>query len=124
MLAKLGEIPDNALLCIADVVGLYPNIPHGESLEVMRKALDTRQNPSFSIESLVSLEKLVLDSDVFEFNGKVYKQKLGTTIGTKFAPAYANLFLSSLEEDMLNSCEVKPWIWYRYIADVFFILDT
>ena len=22
---------------------------------------------------------------------------------------------------MLNSCDVKPWIWYRYIDDVFFI---
>ena len=121
LLAKLGEIPDNALLCTADVVGLYPNIPHGEVLEAMRKALDTRQNPSISTESIVSLGKLVLDSNVFEFEGKVYKQKLGTAIGTKFAPAYANLFMSSLEEDMLSSWAVKPWIWYRYIDDVFFI---
>ena len=42
-------------------------------------------------------------------------------IGLKFAPAYANLFMSSLEEDMLSSCAVKPWIWYRCIDDVFFI---
>ena len=102
-------------------MGLYPNIPHGEGLEAMRKALDTRQNPSISTESLVSLGKLVLDSNVFEFDGKMYKQKLGTAIGTKFAPAYANLFMSRLEEDMLSSCAVKPWIWYRYIDDVFFI---
>ena len=105
-------------------MGLYPNIPHGEGLEAMRKALDTRQNPSISTESLVGLGKLVLDSNVFEFDGKVYKQKLGTAIGTKFAPAYANLFMSSLEEDMLSSCAVKPWICYRYIDDVFFYLDT
>ena len=58
---------------------------------------------------------------MFEFDGKVYKQKLGTVIGAKFAPAYSNLFMSSLEEDMLNSYEFKPWIWYRYIYDVFFI---
>ena len=57
-------------------MGLYPNIPHGEGLEAMRKALDTRQNPSISTESLGSLGKLVLDSNVFEFEGKVYKQKL------------------------------------------------
>ena len=106
LLAKLGEILDNVLLCTEDVVGHYPNIPHSEDLEAMCKALDTRQNPSISTESLVSLGKLVLDSNVFEFNGKVYKQKLGTAIGTKFAPAYANLFMSNLEEDMLNSCEV------------------
>ena len=101
--------------------GPLPQYPHGEGLEAMRKALGIRQNPSISTESLVSLGKLILDSNVFEFNGKVYKQKLGTAIGKKFAPAYANLFMSSLEEDVLNSCEVKPWIWYRYIDDVFFI---
>ena len=44
---------------------------------------------------------------MFEFDGKVYKQELGTAIGTKFAPAYASLFMSSLEEDTLDSCEVK-----------------
>ena len=27
----------------------------------------------------------------------------------------------SLEEDILNSCAANPWIWYRYIDDVFFI---
>ena len=107
--------------CTADVVGLYLNIPLGEGFEAVRKALETWQNPSMSSESLVSSGKLVLDSNVFEFDSKVYKQKLGTAMGTKFAPAYANLFMSSLEEDMLNSCAVKPWIWYRYIDDVFVI---
>ena len=63
LLAKLGEIPDNALLCTADVVRLYPDIPHGEGLAAMRKALDTRQNPSIPTESLVSLGKSVLDSN-------------------------------------------------------------
>ena len=48
LLAKLGEIPDNVLLCTADVVGLYPNIPHGDGLDAMRQDLDTGQNPSIS----------------------------------------------------------------------------
>ena len=102
-------------------VGIYPNITHGEGLEAMRKALEPRQNPSISTDSLVSLRKLVLDSYVFEFDDKVYTNKLGTAIDTKFAPAYASLFMSSLVEGMLNSCEGKPWIWYRYIDDIFFI---
>ena len=91
LLAHLGEIPDNVLLCTVDFVGLYPTIPHTERLEAMRKALDTIQNLSVSTESIVSLGKFVLDNNFFEVNGRVYKQKLGTAIGTKFAPAYANL---------------------------------
>ena len=58
---------------------------------------------------------------MFELNGKVYKQKLGMAICTRFAPAYVNLLMPSLEGDVLNSCELMPWIWYRYIDDLFFI---
>ena len=29
--------------------------------------------------------------------------------------------MSSLEEELLSKCEVRPWAWYRYIDDVFFI---
>ena len=50
----------------------------------------------------------------------MYKQKIGTAIGTKFAPAYANLFMSSLEEELFSRYDAGPWVWYRYIDDVFF----
>ena len=35
-LKDLGQIPDGALLFTADVVGLYPMIPHAEVLEVLK----------------------------------------------------------------------------------------
>ena len=60
-------------------------------------------------------------NNLFEFDGKVYKQKLGKAIDIKVAPAYDNLFMSSLVEEMLSRSEIRPWIWYRYIDDVFVI---
>ena len=102
LLDSIDEIPDNALLFTADVVGHYPNIPHGQRLEAIRQSLDTRRNPDISIDSSVWLGKLVLENNVFEFDGKVYRQKLGTAIGSKFNPAYANLFMASLEEWILE----------------------
>ena len=42
LLAGIGDIPDGALLCAVDVVGLYPSIPHDEGLEAMRRALNSR----------------------------------------------------------------------------------
>ena len=116
--SQVRGIPDNALLCTADVVGLYHNIPHGEGLETMCKALNIRQNPSIPTESLIDLGKLILEKSVFELDGKVYKQKLGAAIGTKFSQAYVNLFISSLKEEMFGSSEVKPGICYMYIDDV------
>ena len=80
LLDSIDEIPDNALLLTADFVGLYPNIPHGEGLGTMRQALDTRRNSGISTDTLVSLGKLVLENNVFEFDAKVYRRKLGAAI--------------------------------------------
>ena len=37
------------------------------------------------VEDLVDLARLILKNNYFEFDNKIYKQKLGTAIGTKFA---------------------------------------
>ena len=39
---KLRSLPDGAILCTMDVVGLYPNIPHGEGLASLHRLLKTR----------------------------------------------------------------------------------
>ena len=120
-LSKLGKIPEGALLCTVDVVGLYPRIPHGEGLVAIREALDRRENPGVATDTLVGLASLVLENNYFEFNDRFYWQKLGTAIGTKFAPAYANLFMIQLEERLLDASADKPLVWMRFIDDVFFI---
>ena len=38
----LGCIPDNAILVTADVVGLYPSIPHQVGLITLKEALEKR----------------------------------------------------------------------------------
>ena len=60
-------------MCTTDVVGLYPHIPYGEGMEAMQQALDTRRYPGIFTYFLVSLGKLVLENNVFEFDWKVYK---------------------------------------------------
>ena len=44
-------------------------------------------------------------------------------MGTKVAPAYANLFMRELEETLLKNHEYKPTVWWRYIDDIFFIWE-
>ena len=36
---SLPKLPDGIILCTMDVVGLYPNIPHGEGLSALRKRI-------------------------------------------------------------------------------------
>ena len=71
------------------------------------------------VDDLVSLAKLVLENNFFEFDENVSRQKVGTAMGTKFAPGFANIFMGYFEEQFLDSCELKPWVWWRFLDDVF-----
>jgi hypothetical protein len=67
------------------------------------------------------MAKMILENNYFEFNEEIYWQRQGTAIGTKFAPAFANIFIYVLETKMLQECDWKPWIWWRFLDDIFFI---
>ena len=45
----------------------------------------------------------------------------GTSIGTRLAPTYANIFVGWLEEKLLRTWTgVLPYLWRRYIDDIIF----
>ena len=58
---------------------------------------------------------LVLKHNVFEFDEKFYLQIQGTAMGTKMAPAYANLFMGRLETKLINLASefIHKWKIHR-----------
>ncbi len=81
-LQKLDEmdgLPQDAILCTVDVVGLYPSIPHDEGLESIRDALNSREDQSVSTDSLVELTKLVLKTTFLSLTGS-FSSKLGVQL--------------------------------------------
>ena len=122
-LRSLPNLPDDIILCTVDVVGLYPNIPHEEGLSALRKRLDLRQEKDVTTSTLVELAEVVLKNNIFTFKEKTLKQKRGTAIGRKFAPPYSILFMAELEEEILSEIELKPYLWWRYIDDIFFLWE-
>ena len=42
-------------------------------------------------------------------------------MGTKMAPSYANIFMGIFEKQMLSTYHHKPFIYFRYIDDIFMI---
>ena len=107
---SLGQLPEGAILCTIDVIGLYPNIPHDEGLASLRKFLDASTEKKVTTETLLELAGTVLKNNIFQFNEKTLKQLRDTTIGTKFAPLYAIIFMADLEERILKDFELKPRI--------------
>ena len=65
----------------------------------------------------------MLKNNIFTFGKKTLKQKRGTAIGTKFAPPYSILFMAELEEKIIKESEYKPYLWWRYIDDIFFLWE-
>ena len=122
-LKSLGKLPQGAILCTIDVVGLYPNIPHSEGLNSLGRFLELRDNKQISSDTLIELVEIVLKNNLFQFDQKTFKQVRGTAIATKFAPPYAILFIADLEEKILNAFEEKHMTWWRYIDDIFFIWE-
>ena len=71
--------------------------------------------------SIISLAKLVLELNAFQYGNKHYPQVHGTALGTRLAPSYANPFMGSLEDSLLASPpdQMVPAFFKRFIDDVF-----
>ena len=120
-LKELVSVPQNALLVTVDAVGLYPSIPHQDGLDALSIKLEQREDKKISTEDLLEMAQFVLKNNYFEFNSKVKQQVSGTAIGTKFAPPYACIFMDRMETEFLEKEHLKPWVWLRYIDDIFFV---
>ena len=72
------DIPNDVLLVTADVIGLYPSIPHEVSLKALRNT-----------ENLIKMAEFVLKNNYFEFDSSVFQQISSIAIGTEFVPPYA-----------------------------------
>ena len=118
---NLVLIPENAILVTADVVSLYPSIPHEVGLRLLREALDKRDEKTIPMEELLKMVEFVFKNNYFELGNKIKQQISGTNIGTKFAPPYTCIFMSDLEIKFLEGQHLQPLVWLRYIDDIFFI---
>ena len=108
---NISTLPENAILVTADVVGLYPSIPHQTGFSALKEALENRSVKKIPAENLIKMAEFVLKNNLFEFNSKVFQQISGTTIGTKFAPSYACIYMDRVEQDFLETQKLQPLLW-------------
>ena len=117
------KLPKDCILCTLDVSSLYTNIPTEDGIHATLQAIENWEDkdPSCPPTSwFKKLLELILYKNVFRFN-KFYIQKQGTAMGTKMAPAYANIFMGTLESRILSETNPSPTHWKRYIDDIFLV---
>ena len=73
----------------ADVVGLYPSIPHEAGLRAL---------------------KFLFKNNYFEFNGQIKHQISGTAIDTKSASTFACIFIDGIETKFLQTQQFQPLV--------------
>ena len=78
------------MIVVIDVVGLYDNIPPEEGVRNVGSALKAK--PDLKVPA--QLLEIILAYSIFEFDKQMYQQQFGTSMGSKPAPSYANLFMA------------------------------
>ena len=69
---RIGSVPENAILVTADVVGLYPDIPHQVGLKALKEALEKKDIKKIPTKDLMKMAEYLLHNNIFEFNNKAY----------------------------------------------------
>ncbi|KII74830.1 hypothetical protein RF11_07021 [Thelohanellus kitauei] len=64
--------------------------------------------------------KYDLRHQIFTFNGNLYSQDNGISMGAHYSPGLANIYLMNFDREMINSPSVV--FYRRYIDDIFVIL--
>ena len=96
----------------------------------MGDGLRGRPNSKVPAEFIERLLQIILDYSVFEFNGKKYQQRFGTTMGTKPAPSYANRFMAQeidekireIASKYMENGEIPIRFMKRFLDDIFLII--
>ena len=76
------EIEEEDLLATVDVSSLYTNIRHQDGITALKQWLIENGTTTEKAEFIGTMAKLVLTSNYFTFNGKIYLQRQGKAMGT------------------------------------------
>ncbi|XP_047129554.2 uncharacterized protein LOC124809486 [Hydra vulgaris] len=117
---------NNYILVTADVISLYTNIPHREGIDAVKFYL--KRAPPFNgpikrppIAFIDIILETILTHSNFQFSTDHFLQLTGTTMGTRMAPPYANLFMGRINEKIIDQFSMWISFYKRFIDDIFFI---
>ena len=108
-------------MIIMDVNSLYTNIPHTDGIYACRSFLNRHNADPAVINDIPILINFILTHNLIKFNNNHYIQIKCTEMGTKMAPAYANIYVDAIDNSFLSASLLKPSIYFRYIDEIFVI---
>ena len=120
---KGNKLPKNAILATIDAIGAYTNIPQEDGIQCIKEATEGSPKSDF----IVRLMELLLKHNLFEFHSSTWRQEIGTAMGVKPAPSYANIYLANRIDERIfeigNSKKSSILLYKRFLDDIFKIFQ-
>eukprot|EP00061_Rhincodon_typus_P005178 g24390.t1 len=116
------KIRDDEIMVSFDVTALFTSIDIPLAKETMATLLEEaamQASSSISNDNILKLLDLYFTTH-FIFNGQVYKQINGTSMGSPISELIAEAVMQRLEHATLLC--IQPKLWIQYVDDIFVII--
>ena len=123
------EIANGDILVSYDVSSLFTNVPLDETIEILANRAFTNNwfNVTYDLNltkmDFVDLLRVATKEQLFQFNGALYEQTDGVAMGSPLGPLLANVFMTSIEENLERQGKV-PSFYRRYVDDALTIMPN
>ena len=119
----LGRLSSSTTLITFDVTDLYTMIPRDGALLILERFLCKYANNGrihgMTIDTLMKMARLVLDTNCFVYDDKYYRQIRGGAMGSPFTMTLANIYMLHWEQPLIEHQTLHNELYGRYIDDVF-----
>ncbi|CAF3332147.1 unnamed protein product [Rotaria sp. Silwood2] len=110
--------------CVTAVVkNLYTMIPKGGALDALYRFCvkhdKDRRIGNLSVNTIIRLACLVLDTNCFVFDNKYYKQIRSGAMGSPFTITLVNIYMYEWEQSLIEHQQQRNELYGRYIDDIF-----
>lgn len=102
-----GKLTPMTQFITFDVTDLYTMIPRNGALDVLGRFLVKNsihgKIKNLSVDTILKLARLVLDTNYFAYNDKYYRQIKGGAMGSPFTMTLANVYMLEWEQPLIES---------------------
>lgn len=105
-------LPNDTIMASFDVTSMYTNMEHVEILDAIERAWPKLESRSFEIplppkDIMLQILKLIIENNEFEFNGVIYRQKIGVPMGAPMSPSLTDIRMFEIMTDIIDRFAYK-----------------
>ena len=116
---KQDKLQSTTNFITIDVTDLYTMIPRDGALDALARFCikHSKNNPigTLTIDSIMKMARLILDTNSFAYNHKYYRQVRGGAMGSAFTQVLANIYMFEWEQDLIQYQIMHHEIYGRFV---------